>query len=65
MRRLEIDPTRVELGWVIDFCAQALRNITIGMGHDLDLGIVLVNQCTGFFVIAGKLRFYHPAKHSR
>ncbi len=36
MRRLNIDPTRIEMGWVIDFCAQALRNIVIGMGgrHD-------------------------------
>ena len=32
MRRLDIDPTRVEMGWVIDFCAQSLRNIIIGLG---------------------------------
>ena len=32
MRRLDIDPTRVEMGWVIDFCAQSLRNIIIGIG---------------------------------
>jgi len=36
MRRLEIDPTRVELGWIIDFCAQSLRNIIIGMGGRFD-----------------------------
>jgi formate--tetrahydrofolate ligase len=36
MRRLDIDPTRVELGWIIDFCAQALRNIIIGMGGRYD-----------------------------
>ncbi|MBW2065052.1 MAG: formate--tetrahydrofolate ligase [Deltaproteobacteria bacterium] len=36
MRRLEIDPTRVEMGWVIDFCAQALRNIVIGLGGRYD-----------------------------
>jgi formate--tetrahydrofolate ligase len=35
-RRLDIDPTRVEMGWVIDFCAQALRNIIIGMGGKQD-----------------------------
>ena len=29
--RLDIDPTRVEMGWIIDFCAQSLRNIIIGM----------------------------------
>ncbi len=31
MRRLDIDPTKVELGWIIDFCAQSLRNIIIGI----------------------------------
>jgi formyltetrahydrofolate synthetase len=36
MRRLNIDPTRVELGWIIDFCAQALRNIIIGIGGRMD-----------------------------
>lgn len=29
--RLNIDPTNVNMGWVIDFCCQALRNIVIGM----------------------------------
>lgn len=36
LRRLNIDPTRVEMGWVIDFCAQALRNIIIGIGGRMD-----------------------------
>ena len=36
MRRLDIDPTRVEFGWVLDFCAQALRNIIIGIGGRYD-----------------------------
>lgn len=36
MRRLDIDPTRVEMGWVIDFCAQSLRNIIIGIGGKQD-----------------------------
>jgi formate--tetrahydrofolate ligase len=31
MERLDIDPTKVEMGWIIDFCAQALRNIIIGI----------------------------------
>lgn len=31
MKRLNIDPTNVEMGWIIDFCAQALRNIIIGI----------------------------------
>ncbi|MDK2887318.1 Formate-tetrahydrofolate ligase [Desulfofundulus australicus DSM 11792] len=36
LRRLNIDPTRVEMGWTIDFCAQALRNIIIGIGGRMD-----------------------------
>jgi len=36
MKRLDIDPTRVEMGWVIDFCAQSLRNIIIGLGGKSD-----------------------------
>jgi len=36
MRRLDIDPTRVEMGWVMDFCAQGLRNIIIGLGGRMD-----------------------------
>jgi len=36
MRRLDIDPNRVEMGWIIDFCAQSLRNIIIGMGGRQD-----------------------------
>jgi len=36
MRRLDIDPDRVQMGWVIDFCAQGLRNIMIGLGGHKD-----------------------------
>jgi methylenetetrahydrofolate dehydrogenase (NADP+)/methenyltetrahydrofolate cyclohydrolase/formyltetrahydrofolate synthetase len=36
MRRLNIDPTRVEMGWIMDFCAQSLRNIVIGLGGRMD-----------------------------
>ena len=36
LRRLDIDPERVQSRWVIDFCAQALRNITIGQGGPMD-----------------------------
>jgi len=36
MRRLDIDPTRVEMGWIIDFCAQSLRDIIIGLGGRMD-----------------------------
>jgi methylenetetrahydrofolate dehydrogenase (NADP+)/methenyltetrahydrofolate cyclohydrolase/formyltetrahydrofolate synthetase len=36
MKRLNIDPTRVEMGWILDFCAQSLRNIVIGLGGRMD-----------------------------
>jgi len=34
--RLNIDPRRVEMLWAIDFCAQALRRIIIGLGGKMD-----------------------------
>lgn len=34
MKRLNIDPTAVGMGWALDFCAQALRNIIIGIETD-------------------------------
>jgi formate--tetrahydrofolate ligase len=52
MPRLSIDPTRVELGWIMDFCAQALRNIIIGIGGRMDgftmqskFGIAVGSEC--------------------
>jgi len=36
LKRLDIDPKRVEMKWAIDFCAQALRNIIIGRGGKMD-----------------------------
>jgi formyltetrahydrofolate synthetase len=58
MRRLEIDPTRVELGWIIDFCAQSLRNIIIGIGGRSDgftmqskFGIAVGSECMAILSI--------------
>lgn len=36
LRRLDIDPKNVEMGWVMDFAAQAMRNIMIGLGGKKD-----------------------------
>ena len=36
LKRLDIDPERVKMQWVIDFCAQGLRSITIGQGGKMD-----------------------------
>lgn len=36
LRRLDIDPRNVAVGWAIDFSAQALREIIIGLGGRMD-----------------------------
>jgi len=36
LKRLNIDPRNVEMKWIMDFCAQALRNIVIGIGGKMD-----------------------------
>ncbi|MGI6096783.1 MAG: formate--tetrahydrofolate ligase [Dethiobacteria bacterium] len=36
LKRLNIDPRNVQMKWVIDFCAQALRRIVIGLGGKRD-----------------------------
>ncbi len=58
MRRLDIDPTRVELGWIIDFCAQSLRNIVIGLGGRFDgftmqskFGIAVGSECMAILAV--------------
>jgi formate--tetrahydrofolate ligase len=36
LKRLDIDPSNIEMGWVMDFCAQGLRNIVMGLGGRMD-----------------------------
>ena len=36
LKRLNIDANNIEMKWIIDFCAQALRNIVIGLGGKMD-----------------------------
>lgn len=36
LTRLNIDPHNIQFNWVIDFCAQALRHIIIGIGDKMD-----------------------------
>ncbi len=62
MRRLDIDPTRVEMGWIMDFCAQSLRNIIIGIGGRTDgfmmqskFGIAVGSECMAILSIANDL----------
>jgi formyltetrahydrofolate synthetase len=58
MPRLNIDPTRVEMGWIMDFCAQSLRNIVIGLGGRMDgftmqskFGIAVGSECMAILSI--------------
>ena len=46
LKRLDVDPDRIQLCWAIDFCAQGLRNIEIGFGGKLD-GF---NMKSGFYI---------------
>ena len=62
MRRLDIDPTRVEMGWIMDFCAQSLRNIIIGIGGRQDgfmfqskFGIAVSSECMAILSIINDL----------
>lgn len=43
LRRLDVDPKNVEMGWIIDFAAQGLRNILIGLGGKKD-GFVMQSK---------------------
>ena len=36
LKRLDVDPDRIQFRWAMDFCAQGLRNIDIGNGGKLD-----------------------------
>ena len=36
LKRLDIDPAKVQMKWVMDFCAQSLRSIRIGLGSKMD-----------------------------
>ena len=36
LKRLDIDPTRIQMKWAMDFCAQSLRNMVIGKGSEKD-----------------------------
>jgi len=36
LKRLDINPRNINMGWAIDFSAQALRDITIGIGGKMD-----------------------------
>lgn len=62
LTRLDIDPKNVEMGWVIDFAAQGLRNIIIGLGGKNDgfqmqsrFGIAVSSELMAILAIARDL----------
>ncbi len=36
LKRLDMNPRNVQMGWIMDFCAQALRKMIIGIGGKMD-----------------------------
>ena len=63
LKRLDIDPNRIEMGWVLDFCAQGLRNIRIGLGGSSDgfemdskFGIAVGSELMAILSIAKDLK---------
>ena len=61
--RLDIDPKRVEMGWVLDFCAQGLRNIVMGIGGNKDgylmeskFGIAVGSELMAILAVAKDLK---------
>ena len=63
LKRLDIDPKRVEMGWVLDFCAQGLRNIIIGVGGNKDgylmeskFGIAVGSELMAILAVAKDLK---------
>ena len=64
LKRLDIDPERVEMGWVLDFCAQCLRHIKIGLGEgnmngfpmDSKVGIAVGSELMAILAVSRDLK---------
>ena len=63
LTRLDIDPNRIEFRWIMDFCAQALRNIIIGRGGKMDgfemesgFAITVSSEIMAILAVASDLR---------
>ena len=63
LTRLDIDPERVQMRWAIDFCAQGLRQIRIGLGagklngYEMDSGfyITVASEVMAILAVASDL----------
>jgi formate--tetrahydrofolate ligase len=63
LKRLDVNPKNVEMGWIIDFCAQSLRNIIIGLGGKMDgfpmqskFGIAVSSEIMAILAVATDLK---------
>ncbi len=63
LKRLDINPKNVEMGWIMDFCAQSLRNIIIGLGGKMDgfpmqskFGIAVSSEIMAILAVATDLK---------
>lgn len=63
LRRLDINPANVEMGWIIDFCAQGLRKIIMGIGGKMDgymmeskFGIAVSSELMAILAVATDLK---------
>jgi len=63
LKRIDIDPERVQMHWAMDFCAQALRNIRIGQGgkmngYEMDSGfqITVSSEVMAILAVARDLK---------
>ena len=59
---LNIDPKNVQMNWIMDFCAQSLRNMVIGLGGRMDgftmesgFNIAVSSECMAILSIARDL----------
>ena len=70
LKRLNIDPKNFEMGWIMDYCGQALRNIIIGMGGKMDgfmmksnFGIAVSSEVMAILSVFTSLEdLRHPAE---
>ncbi|KKM09131.1 formate--tetrahydrofolate ligase [Clostridiales bacterium PH28_bin88] len=63
LKRLDIDPKNVEMGWVMDFAAQGLRNIIMGIGGKKDgfmmaskFGVAVGSELMAILAVATDLK---------
>lgn len=63
LKRLDVDPSNVQMGWVIDYAAQGLRNIIMGIGGKMDgymmqsrFGITVSSELMAILAVARDLK---------